>query len=137
MLKRRGILTVAMLLALSSTAGAEGSHSDEAGKNLYTHYCSSCHGTSGKGDGTMASLLDVKPTDLTTLKKNSADGEFSFMGLLNSIDGRKRVKGHGAPEMPVWGELFKAPKDAPLGEQLQGAGKLLLITYYVESIQVP
>ena len=128
---------VATVLAFSSTAGAQGVQSDDAGKSLYLHYCSSCHGASGKGDGVMASLLDVKPADLTTLKKNSADGEFSFMGLLNSIDGRRRVKGHGSQEMPVWGELFKAPKDAPLGEQLQGAGKLLLITYHVESLQVP
>lgn len=116
------------MMASPATAG------DDAAKTLYTHYCSSCHGESGKGDGPLAGVMQLAPADLTQLAKKSG-GELSFTDLLQAIDGRKRVRGHGETGMPVWGEVFRAPKDAPEGEQLQGAGKLLLITYYVESLQ--
>ncbi len=118
------------VLAAVSVASA----GDDAGKSLFLHYCSSCHGESGKGDGTLAGILELKPADLTQLAKKKG-GEFAFMDLLQSIDGRARVRGHGPSGMPVWGEVFAPPKDASEGEQLQAAGKLLLITYYVESLQ--
>jgi mono/diheme cytochrome c family protein len=35
------------------------------GKKLYSTYCSSCHGDSGKGDGVAARSLPVKPADHT------------------------------------------------------------------------
>ena len=130
-------LAATMLLGtalLSSPALGEDIHSDEAGKMLYLHYCSSCHGEKGAGDGALAPILDVEPTDLTQLKKQ-AGGEFSFLSLLRSIDGTRNVRGHGKPDMPVWGELFRSDEKAPMGEQLRGAGKLLLITYHVESLQ--
>lgn len=118
------------IAVLASPANA----GDDAAKTLYMHYCSSCHGESGKGDGTLAGVMQLEPADLTQLAKK-AGGELSFMDLLQAIDGRKRVRGHGETGMPVWGEVFRAPKDAPEREQLLGAGKLLLITYYVESLQ--
>jgi mono/diheme cytochrome c family protein len=36
------------------------------GKKLYTTYCSSCHGETGKGDGIAAGSLPVKPADHTS-----------------------------------------------------------------------
>lgn len=118
----------AVLMAGTALAG------DEAGKSLYLHYCSSCHGESGRGDGPLAGVLQLKPADLTQLAKSNG-GELPFLELLHSIDGRSRVRGHGETGMPVWGEVFRVPKDASVGEQLQGAGKLLLITFYVQSLQ--
>lgn len=120
------------LLVVVGTAGA--ALADDAGKTLFVHYCSSCHGTDGKGNGPLAEVLEIEPADLTQLAKKNG-GELSFLELMQAIDGRKRVRGHGETGMPVWGEVFQAPKTAPVGEQLQGAGKLLLITYHVESIQ--
>lgn len=131
-------LAAAMLLGttlLCSPALGEDIHSDEAGKMLYVHYCSSCHGDTGAGDGPLAPILDLKPTNLTQLKKR-AGGEFSYLRLLRSIDGTRNVRGHGKPDMPVWGELFRSDEKAPMGEQLRGAGKLLLITDHVESLQL-
>ena len=37
------------------------------GKGMYTAYCASCHGASGKGDGPAAPALKVPATDLTKL----------------------------------------------------------------------
>jgi len=132
---RRPMAAVVLGVALAcSPALAQDAHTDVAGKTLYLHYCSSCHGQDGKGGGALAPILQLKPTDLTQLEKNS-DGEFSYMDLLQSIDGRSRVRGHGETGMPVWGQVLAPDKDAPVGEQLRAAGKLLLITYYVESLQ--
>jgi high-affinity iron transporter len=49
-----------------------------AGKTLYDTQCASCHGTSGKGDGKMAAMMNPpKPSDLTdgTWKHGATDGE--------------------------------------------------------------
>ncbi len=129
MLRTVGLAFVCVLAAFTPAAAGDG-----AGKTLFMHYCSSCHGESGKGDGSLAGVMQLKPADLTQLAKKNG-GEIGFLDLLQSIDGRARVRGHGPTGMPVWGEVFAPRKDAPEGEQLQGAGKLLLITYYVESLQ--
>ncbi|MEO8148911.1 MAG: c-type cytochrome [Bacteroidia bacterium] len=45
------------------------------GKTLYTKHCKSCHGASGKGDGTKAANLDISCGDFTTEEfKNETDG---------------------------------------------------------------
>ena len=50
----------------------------DAGKRLYTTQCSTCHGPSGKGDGSMASAINPPtPSDLTdaSWKHGATDGE--------------------------------------------------------------
>lgn len=69
------------------------------GKKLYTTYCSSCHGETGKGDGMAAGSLPVKPADHTSgTVMNQLDDKF----LLDIIS-----KGGGAVGkstfMPSWG----------------------------------
>ena len=48
----------------------------EEGRKLYQHHCASCHGPSGKGDGSMA-LAGGTPANLTdeTWDHGSSDGE--------------------------------------------------------------
>jgi mono/diheme cytochrome c family protein len=56
--------------------------STAAGKTLYDVQCSSCHGTTGKGDGKMAvALKPPKPSDLSdaSWKHGSTDGEIFAM----------------------------------------------------------
>jgi hypothetical protein len=51
------------------------------------------------------------------------------------IDGRETKRAHGDPDMPVWGEVFR-PVGGTSGDQhAELAGKLLMITEYLRSIQ--
>ena len=105
------------------------------GKGLYLRYCSACHGSDGRGDGSVAPYLKPRPTNLTLLAKNN-DGNFPLSRILDVIDGTTVVRAHGESAMPVWGEVFLPnPKAAP-EEQIDARGRLLLITEYLRSIQV-
>lgn len=42
--------------------------SQTTGKQIFTGNCAPCHGTTGKGNGTDAHLLDLTPADLTNAK---------------------------------------------------------------------
>jgi hypothetical protein len=74
----------------------------------------------------------VRPPDLTLLAKRNG-GRFSDETVRRIIDGRKPVKGHGGPDMPVWGDAFKsAPEgfsDAAVRE------KIVAIVEYLRSVQ--
>jgi mono/diheme cytochrome c family protein len=80
------------------------------GKYWYLSYCASCHGISGKGDGSVAKVLTQKPTDLTTLLERNG-GVFPAARIVETIDGRREVVAHGEREMPVWG---RATRFAPV-----------------------
>jgi len=56
------ILVLVGTLAGAASAGAQNA---AEGKKLYTTYCSTCHGESGKGDGVAGASLPVKPADHT------------------------------------------------------------------------
>jgi len=77
-----------------------------SGAYTYRTSCASCHGTDGKGDGPLAENLRVRPPDLTLLARRHK-GEFPADKVFRIIDGRNPVKGHGGPDMPVWGDAFK------------------------------
>ena len=67
--KITGALALAAWLALPAAAFAEDATSFgiEAGHDEFMISCSSCHGTSAKGDGPVAEVLTVKPADLTRI----------------------------------------------------------------------
>lgn len=104
------------------------------GKTLYDKNCASCHGVTGKGDGTLAKLMTPKPTDLTQLAKK-AGGKFPMIEVLGQIDGTLYIAAHGTSEMPVWGDKFTAETTAGVEDHAMVRGKLLLVTQYVASIQ--
>src|SRR5512138_2354614 len=60
------------------------------GKNLFQAYCSTCHGDHGKGDGPIASFLDTKPTDLTTIAKRNG-GVFPAKRVRSVIAGEEVI----------------------------------------------
>lgn len=98
------LTATALLWALPGVSSAQGG---AGGQARFERYCSSCHGTDGKGDGPIANLLTEKPADLTQLAKNNA-GKFPGTKVMREIDGRDTVRAHGTSDMPVWGESFKA-----------------------------
>jgi mono/diheme cytochrome c family protein len=83
-----------------------------SGAELFTTYCASCHGTSGRGDGPVGEHLKVLPADLTQIAKRNG-GTFPSGQIHRIIDGRQLVKAHGDSQMPVWGDAFsRTAKDA-------------------------
>jgi mono/diheme cytochrome c family protein len=123
----------AMLLAMLPVAGVA-SEDQEQGRAFYLKYCGACHGESGKGDGVVSGFMRPKPTDLTEIARK-AGGTFPFVETMQIIDGRDTRRAHGDPDMPVWGEIFRPPSGASGDERAQVAGKLLILTEYLRSIQ--
>jgi mono/diheme cytochrome c family protein len=132
-------LLALVLLALSAVfaAGQSGSQDEPAtkaarGRITYRIYCSNCHGAEGHGDGRLAPLLHVMPTDLTRL--TGKDGTFPAERVRQSIDGRADIAAHGLREMPVWGDVFQDPTGTPEGEAASRA-KVDDLVEFVRSIQ--
>src|SRR5262245_57827612 len=102
------VLAGAVMAALPAAAQetAESVVTESSGPALYKGYCSSCHGPSAKGDGPIAHALRYQPADLTQIARR-AGGTFERDKVHRMIDGRDPVKGHGGPDMPLWGDAFK------------------------------
>ncbi|HSF44009.1 MAG TPA: cytochrome c [Thermoanaerobaculia bacterium] len=100
------------------------------GRLSYRIHCASCHGESGRGDGPLAEDLKVRPSDLTHLRK----GRFLQTEIRDAIDGRRKVRGHGPADMPVWGATFQdRGRDTPQEREVRE--KILDLVAYIESIQ--
>ncbi len=93
-------LTCLAALALGGPAAAQDA---AGGAALYADFCAVCHGESLQGDGPMAEVLTVPPTDLTRLAR---DGAFPVLDVARQIDGRARIAAHGG-EMPLFGRYFE------------------------------
>jgi mono/diheme cytochrome c family protein len=69
------------------------------GKNLYTTYCTACHGEKGKGDGVAAKGLPAKPADHSN---GAIMSQLSDKYLIEVIS--KGGSGVGKSAfMPAWG----------------------------------
>lgn len=101
-----------------------------AGKEEYQQNCTACHGESGRGDGQLAELLTIKPTDLTQISKQ-AGGAFPFWQVYGIIEGKVPVRGHAY--MPNWESRFKT--DEPKAGYPYAYLRILTLTHYLESIQ--
>jgi mono/diheme cytochrome c family protein len=127
------ILALAAFAALGLAAGRAGAQDEESigrGRVTYRVYCHNCHGDEARGDGRLASLLKVKPTDLTQLAHTN-HGRFPVDKITKIIDGREEVLAHGDREMPVWGQVFMDKA----GSEDDVRVKLVQLVHYLESIQ--
>jgi len=102
------------------------------GSVSFRTYCASCHGADAKGDGPMTDNLRVRPPDLTLIARRSG-GRFPADVVRRIVDGRTPVKGHGGPEMPVWGDAFRSSSDAYSDAKV--AEKIGALVEYLRSIQ--
>ena len=101
-----------------------------SGQSTFGLYCATCHGTSAKGDGPLASSMSLRPADLTRIAERNR-GTFPADQVARIIDGRRPVKGHGGGDMPVWGDAFAKTADpTPVDE------KIRRLVAYLESIQI-
>lgn len=101
------------------------------GQITYARYCASCHGPEARGDGPTAADLRVPPPDLTALAARSG-GVFPFEAVAQAIDGRKTTRGHGSPDMPVWGEVFARTQGTDAPSPATAVGR---ITHYLWTLQ--
>lgn len=98
------IVALAALMAAENGVAADKKMIDTS-KREFMNNCAVCHGQSGKGDGKMAEVLKVAPSDLTVLSEKNG-GIFPYDRVYAIIDGRESVKGHGDRNMPIWGKAF-------------------------------
>lgn len=131
-----------LLLALTSASAAWGAPPSgrtpiqERGHALFMQYCATCHGPSGRGDGSIAQALRTPPSDLTKIAERR-DGRFPVADIMTFIDGRKAVVAHGEREMPVWGERFaEAAVGSTKDKDVTVNSKLRALIEYLQSIQV-
>ena len=101
-----------------------------SGEEIFRDYCSSCHGTDGRGNGPAAPALVSKVPDLTLISKRSRD-KFPKVRIRNIIEGLETVSGHGSREMPIWGPVFHEIED----DRDLGAVRTDNLAKYIESIQ--
>ena len=108
-----------------------------AGKELYRQHCSTCHGTDGKGSGSMydPNSADksrrVPPADLTVMSQHNG-GKFPEDRVKEAIYNKKPVPGHGTPDMPAWGNVFYNQKSNQKGLE----ARVRDLSAYIESLQV-
>ena len=111
-------LTCLLLLALTACSRAPApkpkavpsaeplaSYEVQQGQVLYRHYCQTCHGDAGAGDGFNAFNLDPHPRDL---------GDPAFQKAKSDADLTDAIRRGGAgvglsPLMPPWGHTL-APR---------------------------
>jgi mono/diheme cytochrome c family protein len=112
-----------------------------AGRAEYQRSCQACHGESGTGDGQMAKYLTIKPADLTALKKNN-HGDYPFLKVFQTIDGRAVFKTHGEGPMPIWGDRYTVEADVQGADRFKAMtsepivrARILELTYYIQSLQ--
>jgi mono/diheme cytochrome c family protein len=123
---------VAMLDAGQKTGPATPPLATESmyGPDLYRHYCATCHGRDGKGNGPVAAALKQPPPDLTLLARLAA-GTFPAVKVEAIIRDGGAVAAHGSSDMPVWGPIFYAldPSDARVKARIRA------VVAYLASIQ--
>ncbi len=134
----------AIMLSFASVNALDKKAQINLGELEYLSNCGSCHGRDGKGEGPVAAVLTVKPSDLTLISKRFK-GDFPKERIYKIIDGRDIVKAHGNSLMPVWGRRFTVmeyeaadaiaylPDD--LDNQALVFGRIISLVEYLESIQ--
>ncbi len=126
-----GSLTAVMVLAASGAVAQDA----EKGGELYRHHCATCHGIDATGQGPMAGVLVIQPTDLTMLQEG--DNEFPTERVVARIDGRDPLVSHGSP-MPVYGPFFEGNEVeliTPGGEQIMTSQPIVDLVEYLKSLQ--
>lgn len=107
---------------------------DLSGAELFSRYCSACHGPEGRGDGPVAATLN-KP--VPNLRRLSRDGSFPAARVRESIDGRSMIIAHGTRQMPIWGYEFWVEEGADVTAERDAREIIDRLVDYLESIQDP
>lgn len=134
-----GIRASVLLLGLAFSAAAFAAEraldpaAAEKGRMTYTRYCVACHGTTGKGDGSLAGDLSVAVPDLTSMTTRSG-GSYPYDRVVRIIKSGEVVRGHGTADMPAWGDAFKKTQGT---EEATVDAAVRNLTHFLRSIQKP
>lgn len=113
------------------------SQSVERGDAYYLQHCATCHGLDATGNGPMAGVLLVQPSDLTRLSERN-EGVFPTIRVVMRIDGRDPLVSHGSP-MPVYGQFFQQGADvaikAPSGQPILTSEPIVDLLAYLQTLQ--
>src|SRR6478752_4377168 len=116
------ILAAMLLLpaaAIAQTPEVVTTKQTTTGSEVFRTYCATCHGTSARGDGPLASSMVRKPANLTEIAQRNG-GAFPTEMVYRTIDGRQPLKGHGGPDMPVWGDVFSKSREVGDADRVKG-----------------
>lgn len=119
--------------AEQTQAGATPTKHHFSGTDLFKTYCASCHGRTAKGDGPLASYMKRPPPDLTLFAERNG-GVYPAELVRKIIDGRQPLAGHGGPDMPAWGDAFKASHGGSSEEAIKA--RIDALVRYLEGLQV-
>ncbi len=72
------------------------------GRDLFRHYCATCHGDEGRGDGFNAYSLDPKPRDLTDPEFHAERTDEDLLAILRTGGGAVGL----STAMPPWGRTL-------------------------------
>lgn len=131
-------LVALSLLTIALQSDVANSEERIIGADEYRISCQVCHGVEGRGDGPMAKVLKVKPSDLTQISKKNG-GTFPLLQIMHIVDGRPLISAHGdGRTMPIWGARYKAEqggKYGPYGGEMAVRARVLELVFYIQSIQ--
>lgn len=135
-MSRSWIMAVTGVLAATSVLAQEVNQEFVLGQEKYLAACAACHGESADGSGEIATMFKDGVPDLTGIAKRN-DGGFPLLKVIQAIDGRAVIPGHGNP-MPMFRNRFRA--DAIAGNALLGAvaiarGRVLELALHLQSVQ--
>jgi mono/diheme cytochrome c family protein len=129
----RGLAVLAILWA----GGALAEPADPMrGAEVFRDYCAVCHGLEARGDGPMASVLLIRPPDLTGLSDRNG-GDFPVAAVATWIDGRSPLAAHGG-DMPVFGRIFDFPDGSiasETGQPIITAQPIADVISWLETVQ--
>ena len=134
--RKRAVLAV-LGLAIGAASAARAQTfdlTDYSGQELFQQFCSACHGDAGRGDGPVATTLNVLVPDLTRLAERR-DGNFPAGEVWDIIDGRALVVAHGTRTMPVWGYEFWVEEGADAPAESIARELIDRIVRHIESLQ--
>ena len=127
------IFTALLLAPALASAQEQVNKQSTPGAEVYRTYCVACHGTAARGDGPLAATMTKKPANLTEIARRNG-GVFPSDLVFRTIDGRNKVRGHGGPDMPEWGEAFAKSSEA--GDVERVTRVIQSLVEYLESLQL-
>jgi mono/diheme cytochrome c family protein len=103
----------------------------QRGEKVFQRYCAACHGDDLKGNIPAPYPFTERSPDLTTLARRHG-GTFPDDYIEDVLRHGVMIPAHGPPEMPNWGEDFRA--DERLNEA-QVTQRITNLKNYIKSLQ--